>query len=136
MTRAVLALLLLMGCTAPLPPGAAPDAGARVGYGDLADAGTTAVGLAAGFTEANPALAWAGPATPLVMLGAKYALKDALIKSGGDPAEVNLTVESVSMGAACANVAILASAVPVAAAAGALACGIAYYEYSREDTTK
>jgi hypothetical protein len=131
---AILAATILAGCsgTPPAGPMAPVSDDARIGVGDLADAGTTAIGLASGFAEANPAVAFAGPATPLLLIGGKYVLKEVMIAEGMDPYIANTTVESVGMGAACANIAIMAAAAGPAAAVAAVGCGIAYAAYQNE----
>lgn len=124
-------------CALPLAACATDiDEGARIGAADVADAGTTAAGLAAGFAEANPLFAAAGPAAPLVVLGAKPLAKQAAIASGSHPRDANRIVEAASLTAACANLATMAgvtgaatggAGLLIALPVGAL-CGAAYMD--------
>lgn len=123
-------VLFLAGCAAESPP--SRNAEPRLAAPDFADSATTAIGLAQpGIVEANPLLAAAGPAAPVVGLAAKYAIKQALIDGGMSAERANRSVETGSAVAACANVATIAgAAAPPALALGAL-CGAAYAEATR-----
>ncbi len=102
--RIIFAGLLCAGCTGTLDK-------PRLGVGDFADAGTTAYALSqSGFVEANPALAWAGPAAPVASLGLKYGVKSLVVAAGADARETNRVVEGLGMGAACWNVALVSGA--------------------------
>lgn len=101
----------------------------RVGPGDWADTGTTAIGIWGGkFVEGNSILASTGNAAPLVMPPLKYAGKHGLVALGFTPREANKTMESVGMGAACWNVSLLAGATTGIGAGLALGCGYLYYQ--------
>jgi len=120
-----LAVAALAGCAADPP--ASRNAEPRLAAPDFADSATTAIGLTRpGIVEANPLLAWSGPAAPVVGLAAKYAIKQALVGGGMAPDRANRSVETGSTFAACANVATIAgAAAPPALALGAL-CGAVY----------
>ena len=105
----------------------------RFGPGDAADVGSTAAGMAAGATEMNPMLSWAGPAAPLVAMPLKYGAKKGLARSGMTNAQANVTVETGSALGACANIATLAGIQPVAALATGAFCAIAYNQAARRD---
>lgn len=109
---------------------------AELGAGDYADAGTTAVGVSMGLTEANPIIGAAGnAAAPIVALGAKLIVKDALIQAGHDPKEVNRSMNNVSAGYACANVATIAAvALPAALLMGG-ACYVIAEEINPPEET-
>lgn len=132
MTRVIgiASLLVCASCTTDI------DEGVRVGAADVADAGTTAIGLASGFVEANPLMAAAGPAAPLAVLAAKPIGKQAAVALGSHPRDANRMMEAMSITAACANAATLAgvtSAVTgpagllIALPIGAM-CGAAYMD--------
>jgi len=94
--------------------------GAKLQSGDYADAATTAVGVALGHTEVNPLLGAAPDAAiPVAALGFKYAVKAGMIEAGYPVEQANKTVNSVSWGAACHNLVILAGGPhPIGIAAG------------------
>jgi len=120
----------LAGCAAD--PTNTRNAEPRLAAPDFADSATTAVGLAQpGIVEANPLLAWSGPAAPVVGLAAKYAIKQALVDGGIAPDRANRSVETGSTFAACANVATIAGAAAPPALALGLMCGAAYAEATR-----
>lgn len=101
----------------------------RLAAPDFADGATTALGLAQpGIVEANPLLAWSGPAAPVVGLAAKYAIKQALVDGGMSAERANRSVETGSTFAACANIATIAGAAAPPALALGVICGAAYAE--------
>ncbi len=127
---ACLVVVAVAGC-APPPP-ASRGAEPRLAAPDFADSATTAIGLARpGIVEANPLLAWSGPAAPVVGLAAKYAIKQALVDGGMSPERANRSVETGSTFAACANVATIAGAAAPPALALGMICGAAYAEATR-----
>lgn len=105
-----------------------------VSFGDVSDAGTTAVGLWSGVaSEANPILAPFGDAAPIVMIPLKLGLKHGVHKLGATKARANLTVDSAGILAACANIMTLSgAAMPVALATG-MACGTVYHRKASRD---
>ncbi|SFC11613.1 hypothetical protein [Tropicimonas isoalkanivorans] len=114
--------------TSPCEGTAAPPAqdGARLGAGDYADAGSSALAAASGLSELNPAYAAIGPAAPVAMLGLKYGGKAALIDMGLPAGDVNRVVEAVGMAGGCSNLSLVAgAAAPPALALGAV-CGVLY----------
>ena len=98
---ALLLALTLSSCS--------PANNARIGAGDLADAGTTFIGLSNGFTEANPLFALCGPAAPVCGIGGKVLMKGLLIELGMTHLDANLIIEEFGAGAACLNVVTLAA---------------------------
>lgn len=104
------------------------DDAPRLGPGDVADVTTTAIGLAEGFTEANPLLAQCGPAAPACAAIAKPALKYVFVEGAGmTPRDANIAVEGPSWMAGCANLMVISgAAVPLAAAVG-VTCGLGYF---------
>ncbi|NVK60371.1 MAG: hypothetical protein HWE37_09890 [Rhodobacteraceae bacterium] len=103
----------------------------RLGPADIGDVGSTAAGIASGFTEANPLVSWAGGGAPLMLIPVKYAAKKALVSIGTKPARANWTVETAGMFAACNNIALLAGGVPPAAIGIGAVCAIAFSQNSR-----
>ena len=91
-----LAVAALMGLTA-----------CSVQPGELADAGSTAVGLGMGLAEANPALAWAGPAAPVVGLVGKQVVKEVMVRQGHDQDVVDSASNTLSWGATISNIIVI-----------------------------
>lgn len=123
MIRATLiASLLLTGCTPAT----------RVGPGELADAGTTAIGLASGLAvEGNPLVTWAGDAAIFVGLALKVGIRQILVAAGEAPRVAYQASQTLGWGGACANVATLSGAVPQAAIIVGIACAAVYRDATR-----
>ena len=121
---ALFAALVLCACTN----------GAKLQSGDYADAGTTAIGLGLGFSEGNPLLASAGNASPVVGLGLKLGLKSLLIKNGYSPNVANARVNSVSLGAACANIVTIAGGAPIPATIIGVSCFVTENKSKKKTT--
>ncbi len=99
----------------------------RLGGSDLADAGTTGVGMwINGGAELNPALSWAGPLVPIVTIPAKYAMKKGIVATGVKAPLANVAVESGSMFGTCFNLASLAAVEPITASLIGITCGGIY----------
>ena len=106
--------------------------GANLQSGDYADAGTTAIGL--GFSEGNPLLASAGNSSPFLGLGLKLGLKSLLIKNGYSPNVANARVNSVSLGAACANIVTIAGGAPIPATIIGVSCFVTENKSKKKTT--
>lgn len=92
---------------------------------DLADAGTTAIGLASGLVEANPLASWAGDGAPIVVIGLKYLAKRILIASGVSKKDADYRVGIGSAFGVGNNIAILVAGTnPIGLVAGAFGATI------------
>jgi len=104
--------------------------------GELADAGTTALGVANGAAEANPLLAGTGVMAPVVSLLAKQGAKELIIAQGYNREEVNRVSDSLSWLAACHNVVVLTGGLhPAGLFAGAI-CGLISYNNNNGDNNE
>ena len=100
---------------------------------DYADGITTAIGVANGFEEGNPIIAWAGKAAPVVALAMKYVAKRVLVASGVPVEDADHAIGIGSAFGVGNNVLILAGASgPVGLAAGVLVA-LAYNDMRYKD---
>lgn len=96
----------------------------RVGFGDMADASTTAYGLSAGLAqEGNPLFSSVDPdAIPFIGIAVKFGIKKFLIHKGVAPETANRKVERMGWFASVANIATLSGvAMPVGLGMGVIA---------------
>ena len=108
--------------------------GAKLQSGDYADAGTTAIDLGFGFSAGNPLLASAGIASPFLGLGLKFGFKSLLIKNGYSPNVANARVNSVSPGAACANIVSIAGVALIPATIIGVSCFVTENKSKKKTT--
>lgn len=86
---------------------------------DYADAASTALGVAQGFGEANPIVAIGGDAAaPVVALGLKYALREALPAAGVPQDGADAIMDAVGWIGFCNNVALITGTVTFPASLG------------------
>jgi len=96
--------------------------GAKVTPGEIGDSVSTAVALGNGAVELNPLLSGFGNAAPVVSIVGKQAVKAALIQSGYEAETVNNISNSLSWGATCNNLVVIAGGTGGLSLAAALVC--------------
>lgn len=101
----------------------------------IGDASSTAAALLSGaqLVEKNPLYSWSGNAAPLLVIPSYMIMKDLMIKSGADPARVNIQMNATGLMGYCNNLsAILGASMGFGVAVG-ISCALIYSDAATKD---